>query len=147
LKVAKHPRAGKILVAARDLPAGYRIPLWGRVTGKKDLSEKAMEWAFDVTGGKFLDPTPYKGSMIQFCPCPGPNEVAVLSSIPVTPPKKGAKFGFWPFILNQNVPKNFQMTLQYGSNSKESDTFFTERGIERLDVGLKQYPTVRRKGA
>ncbi|CAK0872851.1 unnamed protein product, partial [Prorocentrum cordatum] len=63
LKVATHPVAGKILVAARDLPKGYRLALWGRCTSDKKIGEKKMEWAFDLGSGWMLDPTGQKGSM------------------------------------------------------------------------------------
>jgi len=146
LKVVTHPKAGKILIAARDLPKGYRIALWGHAKRRKDVSDKGMEWAFDITGGWFLDPTKCPGSLVQFCPCAGPNEAAALLVIPNTA-SRGGKYGSWPFITREKLPKNWQVTMQYGSNSKESDVFFEERGIKRVDVGTKAYPALRRKDA
>jgi len=148
LKVRGHPRAGKILVAARDLPAGYKVPLWGRLTKKRDMTEKAMEWGFDLSTGWFLDPTKCPGSLVQFCPCPGPNEVAVITGQPrCATTDKRRQYGAWTFLLTRPVKRDFQITLQYGVNSKDSDAFFAERGIVRLDVGTKANPAYRRKDA
>mmetsp|Transcript_111157 Transcript_111157/g.321306 ORF Transcript_111157/g.321306 Transcript_111157/m.321306 type:complete len:223 (+) Transcript_111157:101-769(+) len=145
-RVVKHPKAGKILVAARDLPRGYRVSLWGLLKRKKDVTAKAMEWAFDITGGWFIDPTKCHGSLVQFCPCPGPNEAAALNVL-ADSMCKGGKYGSWGFILGQPLPKNWQVTLQYGNTGKESEQFFKERGIDRLDVGTTSHPALRRKDA
>ena len=37
--------------------------------------------------------------------------------------------------------------MQYGNTPKESDTFFEERGIKRIDVGTTEFPALRRKDA
>jgi len=143
-KVVKHPLAGKILVAARTLPKGYRIALWGPQRRKKEMSAEGMEWAFHITKQWMIDPTSCKGSLVQFCPCAGPNEAAALLTTPVTA-TPGMPYGAWAFITRERIQKNWQMTMQYGSNSKDSDEFFTERGLIRVDVGTKTYPALRRK--
>lgn len=146
LKVVKHRLAGKILVAARTLPKCYRIALWGPQVRKKDMPAEGLEWAFHITKQWAIDPTSCKGSLVQFCPCPGPNEAAALLSTPVSA-TPGMAYGSWAFITRERIPKNMQMTMQYGSTSKESDEFFTDRGLTRVDVGTKTYPALRRKTA
>jgi len=146
LKVAMHPFAGKILVAARDLPKGYRLALWGRCRSDKKIGDKKMEWAFDIGSGWMLDPTGEKGSMVQYCPCAGPNEVAAVASSG-SKRGKGNKFGSWAFVTKEALPAGWQVTMQYGNTPKESDTFFEERGIKRIDVGTTEYPALRRKDA
>eukprot|EP00958_Prasinococcus_capsulatus_P012167 scaffold1209_cov350-Prasinococcus_capsulatus_cf.AAC.3 len=39
LRVVAHPFAGKILVARRDLPKGYKIVYWGERKRTKDATE------------------------------------------------------------------------------------------------------------
>lgn len=146
LKVVSHPLAGKCLVAARDLPKGYRVALWGHARRQKDMTSKAMEWGFDITGGWFLDPTKCKGSLVQFCPCAGPNEVAAITPVSGAH-NRGGKYGSWPFVLGHKLKKNWQVTMQYGETPKDSDNFFLERGITRVDVGTKKNPAIRRKNA
>lgn len=146
LKVAKHPIAGKILVAGRDLPKGYRLALWGRCTTQNKMKEKQMEWAFDLGNGWMLDPTPEKGSMVQYCACAGPNEVAAVASSS-SKRGKGDKYGSWAFYIKEDLPAGYQVTMQYGNTPKESDTFFEERGIKRIDVGTADHPALRRKDA
>mmetsp|Transcript_38260 Transcript_38260/g.103630 ORF Transcript_38260/g.103630 Transcript_38260/m.103630 type:complete len:219 (-) Transcript_38260:38-694(-) len=146
LRVVDHPKAGKILIAARDLPKGYRVALWGRARKKKDVKAKAMEWSFDITNGWMIDPTGCRGSLVQFCACPGPNEAAAIYGTPTTRCDHTA-YGCWVFITGQPLPRMWQLTMQYGSNSKGSDEFFKERGLTRLDVGTPKYPALRRKDA
>lgn len=149
LRVASHPKAGKILVAARPLPAGYRVALWGRIARRQELSAKSQEWAFTIAPpDKQLDPTPFKGSLVQFCACAGPTEVAAVKPFPAsTGVYGGKKYGCWMFRTIHKLPKNWQVTMQYGNNSKESAEFFAERGILRCDVGTPAFPALRRKDA
>mmetsp|Transcript_37973 Transcript_37973/g.107320 ORF Transcript_37973/g.107320 Transcript_37973/m.107320 type:complete len:213 (+) Transcript_37973:41-679(+) len=144
-RVVNHPRAGKILVAARDLPAGYRATLWGKLIREKDLPPKSLEWSFQVANKWYVDPTKSAGSLVQFCPCPGPSEVAAVTTSGEE--RRGKEFGSRSFMLNTGLPKGWQVTMQYGNNSKESNTFFEERGIARVDVGTACHPALRRVGA
>jgi len=146
LRTVKHPRAGKILIAARALPKGYRMALWGKLKKHDKVSDKGMEWAFDIRDGWMLDPTPCKASMLQYCACPGPNEAAAVNATTISK-TTGGKYGSWAFITGRPVPRSWQITMQYGDTSKGSDEFFRERGIVRLDVGTKLYPAIRRKDA
>jgi len=143
LKVVAHPRAGKILVAARTLPKGYRMALWGLLRKPKNMTEQAMEWAFKLGDGRMLDPTDFTGSMVQFCACPGPNEAAAMQATSHQEMKK--EYGSWVFCTREQLPQSWQLTMQYGNTSKQSEEFFAERGIKRLDVGTRRNPVLRRK--
>lgn len=143
-RVASHPRAGKILVAARDLPKGYKVALWGQLKRSRDVKKENMEWAFIISKGQMIDPVSEKGSLVQYCPCAGPNEVAVVTPI-AGHTYGGDKYASWVFKLNRRVPRNWQITMQYGDNSKGSDEFFAERGIRRCDVGTRAHPAFRRR--
>lgn len=142
LKLFRHPKAGLCLVAAQNLRKGYRVALWGNRTKKKDMTEKGMEWAFDIGQGWFIDPTPYKASMIQYCPCAGPTEVAVVTADSF---QLGKKHGSLIFKTTAPLKKNWQLSMCYGVNSADSETFFKERGIIRGDTGTAKHPTLRRK--
>lgn len=142
LKLFRHPKAGLCLVAAQNLRKGYRVALWGNKTKKKDMTEKGMEWAFDIGQGWYIDPTPHKGSMIQYCPCAGPSEVAVVTADSFS---FGEKHGSLIFKTTAPLKKNWQLTMCYGVNSKDSNTFFEERGIVRGDCGTAKHPTMQRK--
>lgn len=147
LCTAAHPLAGKILVAARDLPKGYRAALWGVLRRKKEVSQKGMEWSFEIHNRMMIDPTSCKGSLLQFCACPGPSEAAAILSTGTSTGDRRQKYGSWVFVTRETIPRNWQLTMQYGSNSKGSDTFFKERGIERVDVGSTLHPALQRKDA
>mmetsp|Transcript_105636 Transcript_105636/g.340681 ORF Transcript_105636/g.340681 Transcript_105636/m.340681 type:complete len:224 (-) Transcript_105636:94-765(-) len=146
LCVVEHHLAGKILVAARDLPKGYRAALWGRLKRKKEMRSAGMEWAFDFQNGWMLDPTGCKGSLVQFCACPGPNEAAAVLATSTSWTDAG-DYGSWVFVTKEALPRHWQLTMQYGNNSKGSEAFFTERGLTRVDVGTELYPALRRKDA
>jgi len=145
LRTASHPLAGKILVAGRDLPKGYRAALWGMLRRKKEVSEKDMEWAFEIHNRMMLDPTGYKGSLLQFCACPGPSEAASLLATAQSTSDRRQKYGSWVFVTREAIPRGWQLTMQYGNNSKGSDSFFQERGIKRVDVGNALHPALKRK--
>lgn len=146
VRVVSHPKAGKILVAARSLPKGYRIALWGRLKQRTKMTEKAQEWAFTINSDQQLDPTSEQGSLVQYCACAGPNERAAVT--PVTGSMRAGKtYGCWAFTTTEPLPPCWQLTMQYGDNSKGSEEFFAERGITRCDVGTTKYPALRRKDA
>mmetsp|Transcript_20328 Transcript_20328/g.54303 ORF Transcript_20328/g.54303 Transcript_20328/m.54303 type:complete len:223 (-) Transcript_20328:327-995(-) len=142
LRVAEHPKCGKILVAARDLPRGYRVVLWGRLCRRKNMSPEALEWGFELMGTWMLDPTGNPGSLVQFCACPGPGEIAALWTDGAG--RQGKEFGSRTFVLPFGLTRNWQATMQYGDNTYASDEFFKDRGLVRMDVGTKRYPAMRR---
>merc|ERR1712203_941449 len=104
--------------------------LWGPLRKKSGMKEKAMEWAFDLGDGWMLDPSVEKGSLVQFCSCPGPNEAAAVVSCHQARGRDN-KHGAWVFATKERLPKDWQVTMQYGDNSKGSEQFFEERGIQR----------------
>jgi len=143
-RVVQHPKCGKILIAARKIPKGYRAALWGRLFKLKDIKEKNLEWSFEMGQGTYLvDPCDEKGSLLQFCACPGPGEAAAVYSEPGR--RWGDGFGSRSFTLPFGLKKSWQVTLQYGDNTHESEQFFKDRGIRRMDVGTTKYPALRRK--
>ncbi|CAD7928277.1 unnamed protein product [Amoebophrya sp. A25] len=156
VKVMPHPRFGKMLVAGRDLPRGYRMALWGKVYPENEMPEADKEWGFECADGTFINPVPYPASQPQFCQCPGPNErVTVNFSHPhlliEDSPKKGQKrqqeFASMLFQTSMDVPKNHQLVMMYAENEKATEFFFSERGLDRCDVWTEKYPTILKKKA
>eukprot|EP00930_Biecheleria_cincta_P081572 TRINITY_DN706_c0_g1_i1.p1 TRINITY_DN706_c0_g1~~TRINITY_DN706_c0_g1_i1.p1 ORF type:complete len:239 (+),score=49.38 TRINITY_DN706_c0_g1_i1:64-780(+) len=149
LKAVQHPRFGKILIAMRDLPKGYYVGWWGKLLKKKsDMPKKHMEWALETTKG-MVDAVPFKGSLLQFCACPGPNEVPTIDFAPNSDCilQRGQPFGTAIFRTLHAVPRNHQVDMMYNKDEKSTDIFFKEQGIKRADVGTKKYPALRKKGA
>jgi len=149
LKAVKHPKFGMILIAMRDLPKGYYVGWWGKLLKKKsDMPKKHMEWALETTKG-MVDAVPFKGSQLQFCACPGPNEVPTIDFAPNSDCilHKGQEFGTAIFKTLQPVPRNHQVDMMYNKDEKSTDIFFKEQGIKRGDVGTKKYPALRKKSA
>lgn len=106
------------------------------------MKAKNLEWSFEMGGSLLLDPCAEKGSLLQFSACPGPGEAAALYT--EGNGKVGKEYGSRSFTLPFGLQKHWQVTLQYGDNTHESETFFEERGIKRMDVGTKLYPAIRR---
>jgi len=146
LLVKDHPCFGKILVAARKLPKGYRMAWWGNLTTMKKLPEPDWEWALD-TGRGIINARPYqKGSLLQFSACPGPREkVTVWMGPNADGNLTKAPQTCLLFSARMDVPKNHQLTMMYNDSIKETEEFFRERGITRSDVGTKKYPCLRKK--
>lgn len=148
VKVTDHPKFGKILVAARDLPAGYRMAWWGTRTTKKEIPEAHMEWALDTPVG-LIDARPHQGgSFLQFSACPGPNELTTVWMGPNTDllMKKAPKTCML-FSTRMPVPKNHHLAMMYNESVKTTDEFFAERGLVRGDVGTTKFPALRKKNA
>ena len=74
IAVVPHHRFGKMLVAKRDLPKGYKMALWGDIIADSKMPEDDREWGFETADGWFINPCKYPTSQPQFCQCPGPNE-------------------------------------------------------------------------
>jgi len=155
LKAVEHPKFGKILIAMRALPKGYRAAWWGNLTTKKKMTEKAMEWALEVPGRQFVDATPYKGSQLQFSACPGPSELPTvdfaagdtfLQLIKVAKKAKAKRAGII-FQTLRDIPRHHQVAMMYNEDEKTTEAFFKDRGLTRADVGTHKYPLARKKGA
>eukprot|EP00747_Dinoflagellata_sp_TGD_P161916 gnl/TRDRNA2_/TRDRNA2_178946_c0_seq1.p1 gnl/TRDRNA2_/TRDRNA2_178946_c0~~gnl/TRDRNA2_/TRDRNA2_178946_c0_seq1.p1 ORF type:complete len:258 (+),score=43.07 gnl/TRDRNA2_/TRDRNA2_178946_c0_seq1:102-776(+) len=148
LKPVDHPKYGKILIATRNLPKGYYAAWWGNLMPMKKMRQKAMEWALQTNKGT-IDATPFrKGSQLQFCACPGPNEVPTIDFAPksvsiLAKVKRTCEI----FKTLRAIPKNHQLTMMYNLDEKTTDEFFEERGLKRADVGTRKYPAIRKQKA
>lgn len=145
LSVKEHPKYGKILVAARDLPKGYYVAWWGVLKNEKALPDKNWEWALRTAHG-MVDATGCPGSQLQFCACPGPNELSTInfaqaSEALLTKDRKTCLI----FSTLRDIPKNHQLTMMYNYDEATTNEFFEERGLTRADVGTKKYPALRKK--
>lgn len=156
LAVLPHPRFGKFLAARRNLPKGYKAALFGEIFSNEKMPEADKEWGFETSDGYFINPTKESGSQIQFCQCPGPNEVVTVNfafphlMLEVEPPKgqkRKEKYGSMLFQLSKDVPKNHQLVMMYAESQKETETFFRERGIVRCDVWCPTGPTLLKSNA
>jgi len=156
LEIVPHPRFGKMLIAKRDLPKGYKMALWGDVVKDHDMPEEDREWGFETADGWFINPKQYqKGAQLQFCQCPGPNEkVTVTFARPclmmedMSGKKKATeKYAAMLFTTLLPVPKNHQLVMMYAESEKATESFFKERGLTRCDVYTDKYPTVLKKNA
>jgi len=148
LLVADHPKFGKILVAERDLPKGYRMAWWGDRTTKKALPEAHWEWALDTHAG-MIDARPHQGgSLMQFSACPGPTELTTVWMGPNSDQllQKKEKLASMLFSTRMDVPKRHQLCMMYNESVSTTDEFFKERGLTRCDVGTPKYPTLKKIG-
>lgn len=145
LFVTDHPKFGKILVANRNLPKGYRMAWWGDRTTTKKLPDPDWEWALDTTKG-VINARPYqKGSLLQFCACPGPHEKVTVWMGPRSDSNLRAKpLTCMLFSTTMPIPKNHQLTMMYNESWKDTDEFFKERGLVRADVGTRKYPCIKK---
>jgi len=145
LRVTDHPKFGKILVAKRDLPKGYRMAWWGNRTTARKLPEPHWEWALDTQNG-IINARPYqKGSLLQFSACPGPHEkVTVWMGPRCDSNLDKSPLTCLVFSTTMPVPKNHHLSMMYNDSPKSTDEFFAERGIKRADVGTKKYPAIRK---
>ena len=143
LKVVEHPTRpdiGKILVAARDLPRGYKMLYWGtrsRWRGCKG-EDRAMSY---LSGGGVITPWGHAGQQLQYMSCPGPSEKCNTKS---TDECFGDTYDKHlvgrEFETSQPVPKHTQLIQWYGSKD-----WFEARNIVRQDCGTEQYPAPLRK--
>jgi len=145
LKVVKHKKFGKQLVAARDLPPKYYMALYGDLKDEKDMEEENKNWGFQTEDNMFIDPKKYD-AQIKFCQCPGPNEMVTVALAPEAEyVNKNESMGSMIFVTRREIPKNHQLVMMYCVDEKTTEMFFKERGIERKDVGSKEYPCFTKK--
>jgi hypothetical protein len=144
LKAVKHPKFGKTLIAMRTLPAPYYAAWWGSLVPKKKLAIPKHEWALQTTRG-MIDATPFKGSQLKWCSCPGPSELPTIdfsSNFDILL-RKAPKTCLL-FSTKRDIPKNNQITMMYNMDEKTTDEFFAERNLVRGDVGCAKYPACRK---
>merc|ERR1719443_1544802 len=126
LLVTSHPKFGKILVARRDLPKGYRMAWWGDRTTTKALPEAHWEWALDTHAG-MIDARPHQGgSLMQFSACPGPTELTTVWMGPNSDQllQKKEKLASMLFSTRMDVPKRHQLCMMYNESVSTTDEFF-----------------------
>lgn len=146
LLVTDHPKFGKILVARRDLPKGYRMAWWGRRTSARKLPDAHWEWALDTRSNGIINARfNKKGSLLQFSACPGPHEKVTVwmgpnceSNLDTSP------LTCLIFSTSMPVPKNHHLSMMYNEDMKTTDKFFADRGLTRADVGTNKYPAIRK---
>ena len=79
MTVVTHPDFGdKVLVAARDLPKGYKTVYFGERKTWRECGRKGRDHAMHFrAGGGVIDPTPLgEAAQLQYMSNPGPNEVS-----------------------------------------------------------------------
>lgn len=138
VKAIPHPtnkHIGRILIATRDLPKGYRFAYWGtrgRWTPKGENAEFAME--FKPNCG-VIDPTPHGGSLMQCAGHPGPDEARNLAWGDESFGTRYDDVVGRELRLCQPVPKGHQVVLNYGA-----DWMKTRPGIPYSNIGTAKYP-------
>lgn len=149
VKAVEHetiPELGKVLIATRDLPKGYRLIFWGTFSEwnpELPMSDFAMEI---LPHCGVIDPTKHKGSMAQYAACPGPDESRNLTHV------RGVKYGTCcskyaskcrctmgatvgvELELCQAVSKDALLLLHYRQG------WFSTRDICRSNVGTAKHP-------
>ncbi|CAE7395998.1 cpr-6 [Symbiodinium natans] len=136
--VAEIPTVGKILVAARPLPKGYRLAWWGRRCRKAEA--KDLSRCFELSRGWVIDPTDHPGSLLQYCAAPGPSEASTLACTRKVLATTRASFGSWLFTTRHSISEGEQLLMPY------SKPFFKERDLPWVNVGTAAHPARRRKG-
>ena len=147
LKVVQHRGGcGKILVAARTLPATYYVGWWGHRTPGKKIPEKDLEWALDTGTGASINAVDFPGSQLKYAACPGPNELATIGYA------RASDFLLCKtspttllFSTRCEIPKGYQITMTYSSGVGSQEAFFKERGIVRKDIGTKENPALTKQ--
>ena len=79
MTVVTHPDFGdEVLVAARDLPKGYKTVYFGERKTWRECGRKGRDHAMHFrAGGGVIDPTPLgEAAQLQYMSNPGPNEVS-----------------------------------------------------------------------
>jgi len=148
LKIVKHPKFGKCLIAARDLPKGYKVIWYGKRHGNhKTVPDPDWEWALTSSKG-IINARPFKeSSLMAYAQCAGPSEIATLNYSPdfdVLLAKEDVTC--LVFMLLCDLPKNHQVVHIYDQGPKTADIWFKERGIKRCDVGCKKFPAIKKPG-
>lgn len=148
LRVVKHPKFGRCLIATRKLKKGYVCAWWGDRVGKNKLPAKSWEWALESRFG-VIDAVPHKkSSFMQFCQCVGPSERPTIDDCPTYYEALLARKEKTCLLFSTmcEVPKNHQLTMMYNKDEKTTNEFFQERGLTRADVGCRQYPALKKRG-
>jgi hypothetical protein len=145
VKVLPHPTVpmiGNILVATRDLPAGYRFVYWGsRKIGKEaaklmDDDDRIIEFLYGRKPCGSIEPGPHKGCVLQMAGNPGPNEYPNMVTTPEHFGAMSDDLVGCMYHLIHDVPKGHQIAHNYGKQ------WFKDRKITPLDIGTPEYPMI-----
>jgi len=144
LKVIKHPKFGRTLICARELPPNYYIALFGTTSTYKNIPEIDLEWAFVTSKKIYLNPRSHD-SQLMYSQCPGPNEIVTLGFAKMYEMvSKKEPMGSMLFVTKMPMPKDYQLVMMYNDSEKTTEEFFSDRGITRCDVGTPQNPCFRK---
>ena len=160
LKVAKHPFAGRCLVARFELPAGYRLLFHG-IRGKcapSNLEDRSLSYYppnpktgsnhfRDQDGSRQRKINNYNGvlnpentgDLLQFASCPGPSERQNVQSKFRYFGVRNGRLGGLEFVTTEKIPRNTQICFSYGPG------WWSARGTKRRDVGTAKYPAPKRR--
>ena len=136
---------GKILVAAQDLPKGYKLVYWGRLLRTKAVRVAALDHVIEFVPDSvrgMIDPTPHPSSVAQFAMMPGNDELVNLVCTEFHFGKYGKErsaLAARVYKLTKDVPKGHQITHYYGADWMRS------RGIVRQSVGTARYPVEKKR--
>eukprot|EP00929_Paragymnodinium_shiwhaense_P120344 TRINITY_DN92284_c0_g1_i1.p1 TRINITY_DN92284_c0_g1~~TRINITY_DN92284_c0_g1_i1.p1 ORF type:complete len:246 (+),score=61.01 TRINITY_DN92284_c0_g1_i1:82-819(+) len=145
LKVVKHPKFGRCLIAMRPLKKGYYTAWWGKRVPRRQLAEKDWEWALETRAG-IINAVPYgTRSQMQFCQCCGPTEKPTIDYVQdfdqlLTYKDKACLL----FGTLCDVPRKHQLVMMYNRDEKTTQEFFEERGLVRGDVTCPKYPALKK---
>lgn len=143
MKVVKHqnPKIGKVLVAGRDLPKGYRLVYWGQRVAWHKVKGVREDYSMTfLENGGVIDPVGLEGQQAMYMSCPGPGEVSnVKSTNECFGRARDDKLVGRVFETTMPVPKNTQLVQWYGAQ------WFNSRNMVRANSGTSKYPAPQRK--
>jgi hypothetical protein len=146
LAVRTAASCGRILVAARPLPRGYRLAYWGvrrawRACAAKSSQRRDYALVLAPNAG-VIDPVGLPGALLQFCSCPGPGERRnVVRWTRVFGGRATKGLVAREYRTSEAVPQGTQLLIFYGND------WFEARGITRQKAGTARYPAPLRRGA
>jgi hypothetical protein len=131
-------------VAARDLPAGYRLAYWGERRPWRAISAKRCprrDYALVLSpGAGVIDPCSHPGALLQYCSCPGPQERRnVVRGARVFGSRATRGLVAREYRTSEPVAAGTQLCIFYGH------AWFEARGIVRANCGTEAHPAPRRR--
>jgi hypothetical protein len=144
LSVHTVPACGRVLVAARALPRGYRLAYWGTRRAWRACAAKASprrDYALVLSpGAGVIDPVGLPGALLQYCSCPGPGERRnVVRAERVFGSRATCGLVAREYRTSEAVPAGTQLLIFYGND------WFEARGITRARAGTARFPAPLRR--